>query len=128
MENTIRKMDFEFFGTGKHMVSPEKFIENENALFLDVRAEEEVETIKFNFKYHNIQVMHIPFHELADRYHELPKDKLISTFCSSGPRSAMAYLFLLSKGFTQVKCISGSYEQITSLLKPGKLYKKSINK
>ena len=121
-------MNFEFFGTGKHTISPEKFIENEGAIFLDTRAEEELETIKFDFKYFNIQVIHIPFHELADRYNELPKDKLIGAFCSSGTRSAMAYLFLLSKGFDKVKWISGSYEQITPLLKPGKLYKKSINK
>jgi len=127
MENTIRKMNFEFFGTGKHNISPEKFLETEDTIFLDLRAEEEAETIKFNFKYFNIQVIHIPFHELSDRYNELPKEKIIGAFCSSGTRSAMAYLFLQSHGF-KVKCISGSYEQITPLLKPGKLYKKSSNK
>jgi len=126
MENTIRKIDFEFCGTGKHVISPEKFLEIKGAIFLDIREKEEVETIKFDFKYFNIQVIHIPFHELGDRYNELPKDKLIGAFCSSGTRSAMAYLFLLSKGFDKVKWLSGGYEQITSLLKPGKLYQKTI--
>jgi len=124
MENLIRKMDFEFFGTEKHQISPEKLFETDDAVFLDIRAKEEQETIKFDFKYFNIQVIHIPFHELADRYHEIPKDKLIGTFCSSDPQAAMAYIYLLSKGFEKVKWISGSYEQITPLLKPNKLYKK----
>ena len=128
MENTIRKMNFDFFGTGKHVISPEKFLDTKGSVFLDTREKEEVETIKFDLKYFDIKTVHIPFHELGDRYNELPKGKLIGAFCSSGTRSAMAYLFLLSKGFDKVKWISGSYEQITPLLKPGKLYKKSSKK
>ena len=125
MESTIKKMNLEFFGTGQHKMAPEKFLETASAVFLDLRANEEVETVAFNLKYFNIEVIHIPFNELANRYTELPKDRIIGTFCSSGTRSAMAYLYLLSKGFDKVKWIDGGYEQITPLLKPGKIFKKS---
>ena len=128
MENIIRKMNLEFFGTGQHKIMPEKFLETASAVFLDLRANEEAETVAFNFKYFDIEVVHISFNELADRFSELPKDKLIGTFCSSATRSAMAYFFLLSKGFEKVKWIDGGYEQITPYLKPGKIYKKSRKK
>lgn len=125
MESTIKSMNLEFFGTGKHKITPEKFFETAGAVFLDLRAKEEVETITFNFKYFDIEVIHIPFNELSDRYTELPKDKLIGTFCSGGARSAMAFPFLLSKGFSKVRWIDGGYDQITALLKPGKIFKKT---
>lgn len=128
MESAMKKMNLEFFGTGQHKITPEKFFETEGAVFLDLRANEEVETIAFNFKYFDIEVVHIPFHELADRFTELPKDRVIGTFCSGGARSAMAFPFLLSKGFDKVKWIDGGYEQITPLLKPGKILKKSSSK
>jgi len=125
MESIIKKMNLEFFGTGQHKITPEKFFETAGAVFLDLRANEEAETIAFNFKYFDIEVVHIPFHELADRFTELPKDRVLGTFCSSGARSAMAFPFLLSKGFDKVKWIDGGYEQITPLLKPGRIFKKS---
>jgi len=128
MENVLKQMNFEFFGTGKHKIMPEKFLESEGAIFLDVRAHEEVETLRFDFKHYGIQTIHIPLDELPNRLHELPKDKLIGTFCSSGTRSAMAYLFLLAKGFDKVKWIDAGSEQLVALLKPGNIYKKVSSK
>jgi len=125
MESIIKKMNLEFFETGRHKITPEKFFETAGSIFLDLRANEEVETISFNFKYFDIEVVHIPFDELADRFTELPKNRVIGTFCSSGARSSMAFPFLLSKGFDKAKWIDGGYEQITPLLKPGKILKKS---
>ncbi|MGB9745419.1 MAG: rhodanese-like domain-containing protein [Bacteroidales bacterium] len=128
MEEKLKQMDLSFFGTGKHKIMPEKFMETQGAIFLDVRAKEEVETLKFDFKYFGIQVIHIPFDELPNRLGELPKDKLIGTLCSSATRSVMAYVFLYSKGFENVKWIDGGYEQLVPLLKPGNLYKKAHQK
>jgi len=128
METILKKMDLEFCGTGKHKINPDKFLEQSGAIFLDVRATEEVKTIGFNFSYFGIKVINIPIEELSERFDELPKDVLIGTFCCSGTRSVIAYAFLLSKGYDKVKWIDAGLEQLTALLKPGLIYKKSINK
>jgi rhodanese-related sulfurtransferase len=121
-------MNLAFFGTGKHKIMPEKFLESQGAIFLDVRAKEEVETLHFDFKYFGIRVINIPLDELPERIHELPKDKLIGTFCSTATRSVMAYIFMFSKGFENVKWIDAGYEQMVALLKPGSIYKKVQSK
>jgi len=87
-----------------------------------VRAHEEIATIKLQLKYH-FPALEIPFRELPSRLNELPKDKFIGIFCSSGVRSAMALLYLKSQGFENVKMIDGGYTQFMEVLVPGKLYK-----
>jgi len=122
LEKVISKMDFQYFGTGQHKISPEDFLKKENAVLLDVRAHEEIATIKLHLKHH-FPVLEISFHELPSRWNELPKDKFIGIFCSSGVRSAMALLYLKSQGFENVKMIDGGYTQFMEALVPGKLYK-----
>ncbi len=121
-------MDFEFFGTGKHKINPDKFLEQSGAIFLDVRAAEETKTINFDFTIFGIQAINVPLNELGERFYELPKDVLIGTFCSGGTRSAIAYAFLLSKGYDKVKWIDAGNEQHTALLKPGLIYTKDTVK
>ena len=122
MENTLKKMNLEFCGNGKHKISAEQFLESKNTVFLDVRDKAEVKTIGFNFEIFGIQSINIPIDELPERIDELPKDKLIACFCSSGTRSAWAYTYLLSKGFN-IKWIAASNEDLAKLLKPGKIFK-----
>jgi len=121
-------MNLEFCETDQHKILPEKFSETAEALFLDFKTYEEIKTIAFNFKYFDSEVTRIPFHELAHRYCKLPKEKVIGTFCPSGTRSTMAYLYLLFWGFEKVKWIDGNYEQITPLQKPVVLFNKSYKK
>jgi len=123
MDDVLKKMNSQFFGTGKHKVSIKNFLEKENAIFLDVRTKEETETMSFNLKYFNIDVINIPINELPEKYIELSKDKFIGTFCSSGTRSAWAYMYLQSKGFTNVKWLDANNEELATLLKPGLIYK-----
>ncbi len=125
MDNTLKKLDLEFFGTGQHKINPDKFLEQRGAIFLDVRTKEEVKTLSFDFNYFGIRVINIPLNELSERYNELPKDVLIGIFCSGGMRAAIAYAFLLSKGYDKTKWIEAGNEQITALLKPGLIYKNS---
>jgi len=127
LEKVISSMDFRYFGTSQHKIDAESFLKSENAVLLDVRAKEETETLKIILKHHRISVYEIPLHELPQRIQELPKDKFIGTFCSGGIRSVIAFVYLKSKGFENVKIIEGGYEQFTEPLKPGKLYKQ-INK
>jgi len=122
MENTLKQMNLEFLGTGKHKISLEKLFETENTVFLDVRDKKEVETLSFNLEMFGIETKIIPVNELPDRLNELPKNKLITCFCSSGTRSAWAYIYLFSKGYN-TKWLAASNEDLAVLLKPGKIFK-----
>ena len=122
MDATLRKMDLAFCGSGQHKISPEKFLDTEGAVFLDVRSREETEALRFDLRLFNIEVICLPIEELPDHYHELPRERLIGTFCSSGTRSAWAYIYLLSKGYN-VRWIEGGNGELAALLKPGKILK-----
>ncbi|GAF02448.1 rhodanese-like domain-containing protein [Saccharicrinis fermentans] len=126
LEKVIEKMDFRYFGTGQHKMEAETFLASENAVLLDVRAKEEVETIKLTLVHH-VQVLEIPTHEVPQRIHEIPKDKLIGVFCSAGVRAVIIFTYLKSKGYEQVKIVLGGYPPLMEAVMPGKLYKK-LNK
>ena len=122
LENILRKMDFNFFGSGQHTIGMEKAArligKKDRAIFLDVRTPEEVKLLPFPF------ALHIPVNELPERLNELPKDKLIIIFCSSIVRAAIVYPYLLAKGFDEVKILHATTENLASVLKPGPIYKR----
>lgn len=116
----ISRMDFIFLGSGQHGMSVEgmrKNLGNEHVVFLDVRTNEEVSHVSFPF------AKHIPLNELPGRINEVPKGKLIVAFCASVFRGAIAYTYLLSQGFEEVKALTASIEDMLKLFKPGALYK-----
>ncbi len=122
MEKALKSMNLEFCGRGKHKITAEVLFETKNAVFLDLRDQKEVEAIRFNLNMFGIETLNIPIDELPDRLHELPKDKLIACFCSSGTRAAWAYIYLFSKGFN-VRWLQASNEDLAKLLKPGRILK-----
>ena len=126
IEEVISKMDFQYFGTGQHKIEPEKFLSTDNAVFLDVRAKEEQETIKLSLTHH-CEVLEIPTNEIPNRINEIHKDKTIGIFCSAGVRATIIFAYLKSKGYNNVKIILGGYPPLMAALLPGKLYKK-LNK
>ncbi len=123
MENALKKMGLSFTGRGKHVISFENFLNEKEAVFLDVRSKEECDTMRFNFGLFGIKVVEIPIEQLPDRIDELPKDKLIGTFCSSKTRAAWAYIYLIEKDFENVKWISAGNEDVGAVLKPGRIFK-----
>lgn len=124
MENILRNFTLDFFGKGKHKVSPEKFFEMETCILLDVRSKEEAGSISIKMDFHsNVECINIPINEIPDRLHEIPKGKSIGVFCSSDVRSAIIYAFLLSKEFPNVRILEGGYSALTESLKPGKILK-----
>lgn len=124
MEPVLRKLTLEFFGKGKHKISPDNFFQLENGVFLDVRSKEEADSISIGLKTQpHTESKNIPVHEIPDRLSELPKDKPIGVFCPANVRSAITYAFLLSKGFLQVYIIEGGYADLTDALKPGPVFK-----
>lgn len=122
MDKIISNMDFRFFGTGQHKIDAETFLKNVDAVLLDVRAIEETSVIKICLNQY-FPVIEIPFHELPEKLNALPRDKHIGIFCSSGVRSAIAFAYLKSNGFANVRMIEGGYTQLTEAIMPGKIFK-----
>ncbi len=120
LNQILKKMDFQFFGSGEHSMSIEgmrKVLNNNHFVFLDVRADEEVKYLFFPF------ALYIPLNELPERLGEVPRDKFIIPFCSSVFRGAVAYTFLLANGYEEVKCLTASSEDMAKIFKPGPLAK-----
>jgi len=128
IEDVMRSMPLEFWGSGKHKITPIDFLAKDNALFLDVRSKEEAETISFELLHHKIPVLNIPINEIPDRLNEIPKDKFIGVFCSSSLRSSIVYVYLRSNGYDNVRILEGGYISIAEAFKPGKLLKSLRNR
>ena len=120
LADVLREMDIEFLVSGEYGITVDDavtFIGNDHFLFLDVRTQEEKDHLTFTF------AQHIPLHELPDRVHELPRDKFIITFCVSGFRAAMAYAFLRTQDFDEIKALKGRLDQLAGAMTPGRFYR-----
>jgi len=76
-------------------------------IYLDVRRNDE------RSNGHIENDLHISTKELEDRYKELPKNKLIITYCGGGSRSLYSALFLQAKGY-KAKSLTGGYRSYKS--------------
>ncbi|MBI9066580.1 MAG: rhodanese-like domain-containing protein [Salinivirgaceae bacterium] len=123
LEKVISQMDFQYFGTGQHKIETEEFFRKEGAILLDVRAPEEIDTIKLKMEHH-CQVLEIPTNEVPVRLDEIPKDKFIGIFCSSGVRCTVIFAYLKSKGYEHVRILPGGYASFIDAVLPGKIFKK----
>jgi rhodanese-related sulfurtransferase len=124
MEQILKNLTLDFFGKGKHKISPEKFFDIGNGLLLDVRSKEEADSISIEMKRHsNVESLNIPINEIPERINEIPAGKFIAVFCPANFRSAIVYAYLLSKGFSDVRILEGGYLALTEALKPGKVLK-----
>lgn len=122
IEDIMKSMTFEFFSSGKHKIKASDHFSKENALFLDVRSNEERDTLSFEL-IHHMPVIHMPINEIPDRLIEIPTDRCIGVFCSSGVRATIVYVYLKSKGYKDVLILEGGYNGIIDEIKPGKLLK-----
>lgn len=116
----LEEMDFDMLSSGDHGMSVEgmrKALGNDHFLFLDVRTDKEVEYVTFPF------AKRVPLNQLPAEVANLPKDKCIVTFCSSVFRAAVAYAFLRTSGFDEVKGMTASLEDMVGAFKPGPLGK-----
>jgi len=127
LEEIMKSMTFEFFGSGAHKVKAGDHFSKENALFLDVRSIEEADSLSFKL-IHHMPVLHIPIEEIPDRKGEIPENKHIGIFCSSGVRATIVYAYLRANGYGNVRILEGGYSGIMEEFKPGKLLKKMKNK
>ncbi len=124
MEEVLKKLTLEFFGTGKHKISVDKFLNTDKGFLLDVRSREEAESIAIQLRHHkNIEYRNIPINEVPEKIDEIPRDRLVAVFCPANVRSGIVYAYLLSKGFSGVRVLEGGYPALTEALKPGPLFK-----
>jgi len=124
LKEKIRKMDIDFLTSSGHKIGLEKFLElyqEGKAILLDVRTKDEVEIFSINLG------INIPLHELPDNLDRIPKDKLVATFCSGKVRAAVAYTYLLSEGFENVKILATTSKEFADKLKPGVIKKLKKN-
>jgi rhodanese-related sulfurtransferase len=129
MDQLLRKMNFKFFGESRHKVTPDKLIKMENVVLLDVRSREEADTISMTFRHHpNITCLHIPLDELPDRFGEIPREQDVAIFCPANVRASIAYMYLLTKEFPDVRILDGGYAALVELVKPGAVWKVVQNK
>jgi len=118
--DVLREMDIEFLVAGEYGITVDEaanFIDHDHFMFLDVRTNEEYMHLAFSF------AKHIPLSELPDRVEELPCDKFIITFCVSGFRAAMAYAFLRTQGYDEIKALKGRLDQLAGAMTPGRFYR-----
>ena len=115
LNEVLRSCTLDYFKSGEYKTTLEEFLalkKEGKAMMLDLRSKEEADVIAMSFA-HNI-----PIAELPDRLNELPKDKLIVTFCASSVRAVMAFLYLKAAGFDQVKILMGKLGDLTSSFMP----------
>lgn len=121
LDGLLQGMTFDFFGSGKHKIEMETLLATKDAVFLDVRSRPEWESIQIKLEHH-IEVLWIPIEEIPSRYTEIPRDQTVGVFCSAGTRSAIVYAYLHSMGYENVRIAPSTYDAITNLLLPGKLF------
>ncbi len=81
-----------------------KDIDPEKIFLLDVRTEAE-------FSFGTIKgAVNIPLDELRERISEIPHDKEIYVFCAVGLRGYLALKILTSRGYKNVKNLTGGYK------------------
>jgi len=114
-------MTLEFFGGGKHKISPEALFETKDAVFLDVRSTPEQQSLDLALEHH-VTVLRIPTDEIPDRVDETPRDRLVGVFCSAGTRASIVYAYLRTRGYSDVRIVHGGYEAVVDTIKPGKLW------
>ena len=87
-------------------------IEMENKFLLDVRTQDE-------FALGSLPgAVNIPLDELRDRMSELPKDRMIYTFCAVGLCGYLAYRILTQHGFDKVRNLSGGLKTYRAATAP----------
>jgi rhodanese-related sulfurtransferase len=120
LSEVLQEMDFAFVASGECSLTVEeaaKFMHHPHFVFLDVRTQEERQHLTLPF------ALPIPLQGLPDRLAELPEDKFLITFCFNGARAVLAYAFLRTRGFDEVKILEGRLEELAHVLSPGRLNK-----
>ncbi len=114
----LKTLNFDYWSTGQHKILAPAFVEKwlrGEAVLLDVRADVETRYAVFP------TALHIPIDALPEHLDEIPRDKLVATFCSGGDRANVAFAYLHAQGFDNVRILKGGYTDLLAALHPGKI-------
>lgn len=81
-------------------------VNNDDALYIDVRVDEEVQAYTFPAE----NMLHIPLEELRDRADEVPKDKDVIVFCLLSTRGFAAQRILEQAGVKNVHFVQAGVQ------------------
>ena len=115
LDDVYRSCTLDYFESGMYRIMMPDFLalkKEDKAIMLDLRAKEECDLVTLPFAYN------IPIAELPDRLAELPKDKVIVTFCASSIRAVMAFVYLKAAGFNDVKILTDKLGDLTANFMP----------
>jgi rhodanese-related sulfurtransferase len=126
IDDVLRGLTFEFLGQGAHKTASEDLLGDPNATLLDVRTDEEVRAVRFPLEGLALRSLHIPLSDLPDRTEEVPSRELVAILCVSDVRSAIAYVYLQSQGFRNVRILTGGTAQLLNQLKTGNVRKQLL--
>lgn len=88
----------------QRMVFLDELEKYKDAVIIDVRTPNEVKNGTIP------NAIAIPLEELRQRVNEIPKDKMLITYCRVGMRGYMAQRILDQSGFNNVYNLSGGFE------------------
>lgn len=115
LDDVYRSCTLDYFESGAYRIMMQDFLalKKENkAMMLDLRSKEESDLVSLSF------ALNIPIAELPDRLSELPRDKVIVTFCASSIRAVMAFVYLKAAGFENVKILTDKLQDLTANFMP----------
>ena len=113
-DDVLKGCTLDYFKSGAYKIEFNDFLalkKEGKAMLLDLRTKEEAEVVALPF------AKNIPIDELPQRLNELPKDKLIVTFCASSVRAIMAFFYLKAAGYDS-KIYMGKLNDLTASFMP----------
>ena len=124
MEQLLRDFTLEFCGNGEYKTTPISFFQQQKGILLDVRTKEEFASLSIHLELHdNIESKNIPVSKIPDKFEEIPQNILVAIFCPGSIRASFVYAFLYSKGFRNIKILTGGYLALTEALSSSKICK-----
>jgi len=119
MEHIFEQFTLDYFAKGKQKTTFTAFLEQEDAVLVDVRSKEEALTLPIKFALHdNVTAVNIPINEVSERMAEIPTDRPVGLFCPATIRSAMVYALILSNGYENARILEGGYPALTEAAMP----------
>ncbi len=119
LDNVLQQMDLAFVGSARHKITVEQLFAADDAVLLDVRSAEEVATLPLPFAHHKLVSINIPLHTLPECCEQVPRAGVVGIFCPHSVRAAVAYTYLRSKGYDNVRVLEGGYAAICDMARPG---------
>jgi rhodanese-related sulfurtransferase len=107
LDDWLSTLDAAFWASGNWRFTVDEFIERmqagEDIALLDLREPQERAFVTLPF------ALPMPLGELPRRWHEIPRDRPVLTFCSGDLRATMAFSYLRVRGYDNVRILTGGF-------------------